>query len=216
MQAPNDVAVFQRLLVQHFELYPTAPRLSEATAPAWWDELKELPIEVLPGAFKKAREASPQFPPTATQVKTIAEVEAAYLAKARAEQRQERLFPVRELPPDEVIQAFYGACEKAEREVGAGEPTEAQVPVFRAVLVLLSRWYRLSIDDAADGRFAGYLVSDAKARSVCASELLAGIRRVPKYCIKAPTLGMVMELARGAVHLEGYASDWVAPAGDLL
>lgn len=215
MQAPSDREPFEKLVSQHFALYPTVGRMSEITFSSWWDELKDVPLEVLPGAFKKARTASPNLMPPAAAVKNLAEVEAAYLAKARAERRQERLFPEpTQATGIPALQEFYAACDKALDELGEREPQDADVMAITSLCALLFR--RWGITERSDAEFYGRVyVNDAKARGVGIGELVHGLRKVPAFCRRPPSLGMVMDLARGG-PMAGYPQDWVAPAGDAL
>ncbi len=206
-------AEFRALLAGHFELYP-GTTMTEATVVAWWSEIGDFPLEVLPEAFRKARAASPQFPATAPQVKAIAEVDAAHLAKLRAERRQERLFPAPSEKPGQALHDFWVTCDAALRECTPGVVDEQHKTLFIGVAVALHRF--LGKQDCDDVRLWGqWWWSDCKQRKLDADACLHGMRKAPRYFRRPPSLGMVRELITGE-QMGGYPPEIVAPDGDAL
>jgi hypothetical protein len=203
-----------REVVKHFELYPSA-QLSAATIPAWKSELSDVPAEILGLAFAKAREASPQFPATAAQVKAIAIVEAARIEYMRAERRQERLFPEpkEQQSSSAILQAFYSACDKALQVCGP-EIGPEQTTAIVGIVVLLLR-HLGSRGDAGMMQFGRWVVNDAKQRKVKADQVVRGLRRAPLYLLKPPTMGMLTTLMREE-PMGGWPQDHVQQDGRAL
>lgn len=220
----SAVDVLRREVIKHYELYPSA-RMSETTIPAWVEELHELPREVLASAFEEARRGSPEFPATAAQVKAIAEVKAAEWTRARAERRQERLLPEpANTPRNEIRQAFYGACDKLLATAGARGIDPADEPALKGAIVLMLRTFGC-VDLPEDhpeyhvqnsnGWFAGIVVNDWRHRKFELNSCVLGLRRVPRYCRRPPTLWILNALVCGE-SLGGYSLELVAPEGDAL
>lgn len=207
------MAQFKAILAGHFDLYP-GMTMSEATVLSWWSELGELPIEVLPAAFKKARAASPQFAATAPQVKAIAEADAAWLSKARAERRQERLFQPPAEKPDQALQDFYRACDLALRDYTAGPVGDQHETLITGVAIALLRALGARNEDAMR-TWGRWWWNDCKQRKIDADACLQGMRKAPRYFRRAPTLGMLKDLVVGE-SLAGYPLTIVAPNGDAL
>lgn len=208
----SEFEQFSRLVVKHYECYPTAS-LTEATIPAWWDELKTFPLEAMATSFQRARDASPGFPATVPQVRAVAEVEAARLAHLRAERRQERLF---EPPPgsqatDALLQSFYAACDKAMQTTGPDFDVTNEITV-RGLIVMLCRYYGHTRDDSMQ-QYGRWVVNDCKQRKLKADACVCGIRKAPQYCLKSPTLGMLIDLINGE-PMGGYPQARVDPDGN--
>src|SRR5688572_25161626 len=103
----SDFQPFVQALVQMHALYPNAAP-SEATHVAWFRHLEALPLRAVQLGFERAPSASPNFCPTAEQVKAIAEVEATAIRIAEGRHKQQMLLPPPEVEkPDEILNAFY-------------------------------------------------------------------------------------------------------------
>ena len=62
---------FKKLVVGLFARYPSAA-MSDATTPAWWQDLRNFPRDALLEAFKRAPRGNPQFCPSCETVREYA------------------------------------------------------------------------------------------------------------------------------------------------
>lgn len=192
----SDLDQFRRIVTQHFALYPSAA-MNEATVSSWWDDFQPLPLATLPTAFRQAREASPQFPPTAAQIKAIAEVEAVKLAKRLAAQRQSKYLPPPEdAPKPSVLEAFYSACDREKRAAHSDAVRDDDEPAISGLVVHMLRCFGVR-DTGAMTRFGGWLHGDCKQRKLALGMVIAGLRKAPDMFAVPPTLGMLTALMRG-------------------
>lgn len=67
--------LFKLALVRHFAAYPNH-RVIEGTLNAYWADLGEFPLDLIAESLEKARQHSPQFPPTAPAIREVAKAEA--------------------------------------------------------------------------------------------------------------------------------------------
>lgn len=176
---------FRQLVVRHFENYPGSTP-TQATISSWWDELSDMPLEILPESFSRARAASPQFIATLPQVKAIADVEIIRFRKRVAEQKQQRYLPA---TSGNMLEVFYSACDREMRQAPDRNVGDEDEPVITALVVGMLRCYGMQNAEAM-AQFGRWCWSDFKQRKMALGMVINGLRKVPTVCPSPPTIGM--------------------------
>jgi hypothetical protein len=209
-------AWFARLVAAMFELYPQS-KLTEATIPAWWMHLRHLRQPILADAFRRAVATNPVFPPSAQAIRDIGDEELDEEKKAERQREAERmrdhmLEPARSTDVrDTILQAFYAACDRAERQLGSRKVTMDDEPVLGGLITLLHRY--LGGNDEQENALCGrWFTSDMQQRGFDADAVVRGVRKAPRYCRAIPTLMVLQYLIRGE-PMVGWPESLVDPNG---
>jgi hypothetical protein len=181
-------------------IYPSS-KIERQHVAAWWVHLHDIEREHIAVGLAAATRDSPMYCPTAEQVRARA-VESRKLAAKRAEheraeQMADRMLPEHELRSrDELVQAFYRACDLARSSMGPRKLTEADELIIAGIIALALRYLGCTRDDGTE-QFARWVLSDCQHRGHQADAVLAGLRKIIRVCTRPPTLGMIEKLIRG-------------------
>jgi hypothetical protein len=207
---------FTALVDAMFLLYP-AGALKTGTTAAWWLHLRHLSQPILVDSFRRAVATNPVFPPSAQVIRDIGDAELDEEKKTErqreAEQMRDRMLaPARSTDVrDTILQAFYAACDRAERQMGARKVTMADEPVLGGLITLLHR-YLGENDERENEQYGRWFTSDVKQRGCDADAVVRGVRKSPRYCRAIPSLMVLRYLIRGE-PMVGWPESLVDPNG---
>jgi len=205
--------------------YP-AGRWTDDHATAYWQALRDLPLDAVTFAIAEAPASSPQFVPPAPMLRAIAARRAIELRAQGEQLRLDGILPAAvktggRVDRDKALQEFYRLCDEAlDKQLGDQINGDNQ-HILEGLVIIIGAVYgfdRQAMASYATGLRYTWGPGDPKTgRQLCLAPgvVVRGLRKVPSVFIKFPTEGMLRSLILGEA-VSVWPDEWLTEAARAM
>lgn len=206
MAADNE-QVFRSALLSFAALYPSM-RLTDITAAAYWQHLRDLPLEALLRSIDSAARTFTEFFPTAPQLRIIAVGESTKISREGRQLMLDRQLAAPEVPNDHgcLVEAFVEACNRVESKA-LDAITDDNAYLFEGLLVALGSVFGVRREVMIGDRIAETtaervglvrgMVDQWRKAGRHPAAVVSALRQVPELYVRMPTIGMLDTMIEG-------------------